>query len=294
MICNEEDMNMIAVTGANGQLGQMVIDALLVSQAPHNIVALVRNPDNANSLKEKGVVVRKADYNLPETLTEALDGVSKVLLISGTEFGKRVEQHKAVIDAAIRQKVSLIAYTSLIKASTSPLLLAQEHKDTEAYLKDVNAPFVILRNGWYTENYTENVASVLAMGAVAGAAKQGVISTASRQDYAEAAASVLVTKQDYIGKTLELAGDSGFTLSEYAQAISEATGKHIDFIDMDEQAYRQALIDAGLPEAMAVAIADSEHYAATGWLHDASHTLSGLIGRPTTSLQASLDRALNN
>lgn len=294
MICNEEDMNMIAVTGANGQLGQMVIDALLVSQAPHNIVALVRNPDNANSLKEKGVVVRKADYNLPETLTEALDGVSKVLLISGTEFGKRVEQHKAVIDAAIRQKVSLIAYTSLIKASTSPLLLAQEHKDTEAYLKDVNAPFVILRNGWYTENYTENVASVLAMRAVAGAAKQGVISTASRQDYAEAAAYVLVTEQDYIGKTLELAGDSGFTLSEYAQAISEATGKHIDFIDMDEQAYRQALIDAGLPEAMAVAIADSEHYAATGWLHDASYTLSGLIGRPTTSLQASLDRALNN
>lgn len=294
MICNEEDMKMIAVTGANGQLGQMVIDALLVSQAPHNIVALVRNPDNASSFKEKGVVVRKADYNLPETLTEALDGVSKVLLISGTEFGKRVEQHKAVIDAAIRQNVSLIAYTSLIKASTSPLLLAQEHKDTEAYLRDVNAPFVILRNGWYTENYTENVASVLAMGAVAGAAKQGVISTASRQDYAEAAAAVLVTKQDYIGKTLELAGDSGFTLSEYAQAISEATGKHIDFIDMDEQAYRQALIDAGLPEAMAVAIADSEHYAATGWLHDDSHTLSGLIGRPTTSLQASLDRALNN
>ncbi|WDT87265.1 SDR family oxidoreductase [Alteromonas sp. 009811495] len=286
-------MNMIAVTGANGQLGQMVIDALLVSQAPHNIVALVRNPDNASSLKEKGVVVRKANYNLPETLTDALDGVSKLLLISGTEFGKRVEQHKAVIDAAIRQNVSLIAYTSLIKASTSPLLLAQEHKDTEAYLKDVNAPFVILRNGWYTENYTENVASVLAMGAVAGAAKQGVISTASRQDYAEAAAAVLVTKQDYIGKTLELAGDSGFTLSEYAQAISEATGKHIDFIDMDEQAYRQALIDAGLPEAMAVAIADSEHYAATGWLHDDSHTLSALIGRPTTSLQSSLDSALN-
>ncbi len=215
-------------------------------------------------------------------------------MISGTEFGKRVEQHKVVIDVALREKVSLIAYTSLIKAETSPLLLAQEHKDTEAYLKEVNAPFVILRNGWYTENYTENMVSVLSMGAVAGAAKTGVISTASRQDYAEAAAAVLLAEQSYIGQTLELAGDSGFTLSEYAQAISKAAGQHIEFIEMDEQTYRQALIDAGLPEGMADAIADSEHYAASGWLMDESKTLSGLIGRPTTPLQASLNQALNN
>jgi len=285
---------MIAITGANGQLGQKVIDALLVSHAPHDIVALVRNPDNASSLKEKGVVVRKADYNLPETLSEALSGISKLLLISGTEFGKRVEQHKAVIDAALREKVSLIAYTSLLKAETSPLSLAQEHKDTEAYLKEVNAPSVILRNGWYTENYTENVASVLAMGAVAGAAKKGIISAASRQDYAEAAAAVLSAEQHYVGQTLELAGDTGFTLSEYAQAISKATQKQIEVIEMDEQTYRQALIGAGLPEGMAVAIADSEHYAASGWLNDDSKTLSSLIGRPTTPLQASLNQALNN
>ncbi len=270
-----------------------MIDALLVSHAPNDIVALVRNPDNASSLKEKGVVVRKADYNLPETLSEGLSGVSKLLLISGTEFGKRVEQHKAVIDAAMHEKVSLIAYTSLIKADTSPLLLAQEHKETEAYLKEINAPFVLLRNGWYTENYTENVASVLAMGAVAGAAKQGIISAASRQDYAEAAAAVLSAEQHYVGQTLELAGDTGFTLSEYAQAISKATQKQIEVVEMDEQTYRQALIDAGLPEGMAVAIADSEHYAASGWLNDDSKTLSGLIKRPTTSLNTSLNLALH-
>lgn len=284
---------MIAVTGANGQLGLKVIDALLVSHAPNDIVALVRTPDNASSLKEKGVVVRKADYNLPETLSEALSGVSKLLLISGTEFGKRVEQHKTVINAAMHEKISLIAYTSLIKADTSPLLLAQEHKETEAYLKEINAPFVLLRNGWYTENYTENVASVLAMGAVAGAAKQGKISAASRQDYAEAAAAVLSAEQHYVGQTLELAGDTGFTLSEYAQAISKATQKQIEVVEMDEQTYRQALTDAGLPEGMAVAIADSEHYAASGWLNDDSKTLSGLIKRPTTSLNTSLNLALH-
>lgn len=279
---------MIAVTGANGQLGQKVIQTLLNTEKANTIVALVRNPDNAHALKQLGVVVRQADYNNPETLKSAFEGVEKLLLISGTEFGKRFEQHKAVIDAAMAQNVSLIAYTSLLKADTSPLLLAQEHKQTEAYFKNVSAPFVFLRNGWYTENYTDNVDSVLQMGAVAGAAKQGVLSTASRQDYADAAVAVLLSSQNQTGKIYELAGDTGFTLMEYASIISEITGEDIGFLDIDESAYREALIKAGLPEGMAAALADSEHYAASGWLQDNSGTLSSLLGRPTATLRATL------
>jgi NAD(P)H dehydrogenase (quinone) len=279
---------MIAVTGANGQLGQKVIQTLLNTEKANTIVALVRNPDNAHALKQLGVVIRQADYNKPETLKSAFEGVEKLLLISGTEFGKRFEQHKAVIDAAMAQNVSLIAYTSLLKADTSPLLLAQEHKQTEAYFKDVLAPFVFLRNGWYTENYTDNVDSVLQMGAVAGAAKQGVFSTASRQDYADAAVAVLLSSQNQAGKIYELAGDTGFTLMEYASTLSEITGEDIGFLDMDESAYREALIKAGLPEGMAAALADSEHYAASGWLQDNSGTLSSLLGRPTATLRATL------
>lgn len=279
---------MIAVTGANGQLGQKVIQTLLNTEKANTIVALVRNPDNAHALKQLGVVIRQADYNKPETLKSAFEGVEKLLLISGTEFGKRFEQHKAVIDAAMAQNVSLIAYTSLLKADTSPLLLAQEHKQTEAYFKGVSAPFVFLRNGWYTENYTDNVDSVLQMGAVAGAAKQGVLSTASRQDYADAAVAVLLSSQNQTGKIYELAGDTGFTLMEYASTLSEITGEDIGFLDMDESAYREALIKAGLPEGMAAALADSEHYAASGWLQDNSGTLSSLLGRPTATLRATL------
>ncbi|KHT59245.1 quinone oxidoreductase [Alteromonas macleodii] len=279
---------MIAVTGANGQLGQKVIQTLLNTEKANTIVALVRNPDNAHALKQLGVVVRQADYNNPETLKSAFEGVEKLLLISGTEFGKRFEQHKAVIDAAMAQNVSLIAYTSLLKADTSPLLLAQEHKQTEAYFKAVSAPFVFLRNGWYTENYTDNVDSVLQMGAVAGAAKQGVLSTASRQDYADAAVAVLLSSQNQAGKIYELAGDTGFTLMEYASTLSEITGEDIGFLDMDESAYREALIKAGLPEGMAAALADSEHYAASGWLQDNSGTLSSLLGRPTETLRATI------
>lgn len=279
---------MIAVTGANGQLGQKVIQTLLNTEKANTIVALVRNPDNAHALKQLGVVVRQADYNNPETLKSAFEGVEKLLLISGTEFGKRFEQHKAVIDAAMAQNVSLIAYTSLLKAETSPLLLAQEHKQTEAYFKAVSAPFVFLRNGWYTENYTDNVDSVLQLGAVAGAAKQGVLSTASRQDYADAAVAVLLSSQNQAGKIYELAGDTGFTLMEYASTLSQITGEDIGFLDMDESAYREALIKAGLPEGMAAALADSEHYAASGWLQDNSGTLSSLLGRPTATLRATL------
>ena len=279
---------MIAVTGANGQLGQKVIQTLLNTKKANKIVALVRNPDNAYALKQLGVIVRQADYNKPETLEAAFDGVEKLLLISGTEFGKRFEQHKAVIDAAMTQNVSLIAYTSLLKADTSPLLLAQEHKQTEAYFKDVSAPFVFLRNGWYTENYTDNVDGVLQMGAVAGAAKQGVLSTASRQDFADAAAAVLLSSENQAGKIYELAGDTGFTLMEYASIISEIVGKDIGFIDLDESAFRDALINIGLPEGMAAALADSEHYAASGWLENNSGTLSSLLGRPTATLRETL------
>lgn len=279
---------MIAVTGANGQLGQKVIQTLLNTEKANTIVALVRNPDNAHALKQLGVVIRQADYNKPETLKSAFEGVEKLLLISGTEFGKRFEQHKAVIDAAMAQNVSLIAYTSLLKADTSPLLLAREHKQTEAYFKDVSAPFVFLRNGWYTENYTDNVDSVLQMGAVAGAAKQGVLSTASRQDYADAAVAVLLSSQNQAGKIYELAGDTGFTLMEYASTLSEITDEDIGFLDMDESAYREALIKVGLPEGMAAALADSEHYAASGWLQDNSGNLSSLLGRPTATLRATL------
>ncbi|GAB2676934.1 SDR family oxidoreductase [Aliiglaciecola aliphaticivorans] len=285
---------MIAVTGANGQLGQKVINTLLKTQTPENIVALVRNPNNAIELKEKGVQVRKADYNQAETLTPALAGVDKVLLISGTEFGKRFEQHKAVIDAALSANVSLIAYTSILKSDTSPMLLNQEHKQTEAYLKAKGAPYVLLRNGWYTENYTDNLAAVLKMGAVAGAAKEGKLNTASRQDYAEAAAAVLIATDSQVGKTYELAGDDGFTLKEYAEEISTVTGTQIGFVDLDQDTFRSALVDAGLPEGLAAALADTEYYAASGWLQDDSKTLSALIGRPTTSLKASLISAYDN
>lgn len=283
---------MIAVTGANGQLGQHVIQSLLKTTPAANIVALVRDPAKAEHLKSLGVTVRTADYNQSATLGDALAGVTKLLLISGSEVGQRVPQHQAVIDAAKNANLELFVYTSILKADTSPLMLAQEHNETEARIKASGLPAVILRNGWYTENYTQSVPGILQAGAVAGAAAQGRFSTAARKDYAEAAAAVLTSEQSHVGQTYELAGDQSFTLAEFAAQIAEQSDKEIPYSNMPKEEFAALLVNIGLPEGFAVALADAEDHASRGWLEDNSQTLSKLLGRNTTPLRESISEAL--
>ncbi len=279
---------MIAVTGANGQLGQLVIKSLLEKTAATNIVALVRDPKKATALAELGVTVRQADYNQPASLLPALQGVTKLLLISGSEIGKRLPQHQAVIDAAKAQGVSLLAYTSLLKADVNPMLLASEHKATELAIREAGIPAVILRNGWYTENYTDSVQNNIASGIVMGTAATGKLHTASRQDYAEAAVAVLLAEQPQAGKVYELAGDHGFTLTEYAAEISRLSGKAVNYHNVSQAEYTDFLIQVGLPHGFAEILADCEAQAAKGFLADNSQTLSKLLGRPTTTLEQNL------
>jgi len=276
---------MIAVTGATGQLGQLVIKHLLNKVDANQIVALVRNVDKAQSLKESGVNVRYADYTKPETLKSALDGVNKLLLISSSEVGQRAAQHRNVIDAAQNAGVSLLAYTSLLKADTSPLALREEHIETEQYLKQANIPHVLLRNGWYTENYLASIAPSLANGGYIGCAKDGKISSASRDNYAEAAAVVLTSDSPQSGKVYELSGDESYTLDELSKVISEESGKMIPYIDLPQDEYTAALEGAGLPKPLAAMLANSDKGASEGGLFDDSHTLSSLIGHPTASLR---------
>ncbi len=283
---------MIAITGANGQLGQLVIQALLKQVQASELVALVRSPDNAQNLKALGVQVRLADYNQPNTLPSALKGVDKLLLISSSEIGQRVPQHQAVITAAKEAGVNLLAYTSLLKADTSPLILASEHKATEQAIKDSGLNAVILRNGWYNENYSDNLQGVLQSNAVASAAQEGKFSTASRKDYAQAAANVLVSPESHVGKTYELAGDSAYNLQEYAQIVAKQTQQAIEFISLSTEDYSQALVSHGLPQGFADVLADSDFHARDGWLLDDSKVLSKLIGRATTTISQSVEAAL--
>lgn len=275
---------MIVVTGASGQLGRLVIDALLRTQPADSLVAAVRTPAKAADLAARGVQVREADYSRPETLGPAFAGADKLLLISSSEIGQRAKQHQAVIDAAKAAGVQLIAYTSLLHADVSPLGLAVEHRQTEAALAASGLPHVLLRNGWYSENYAMGLPGALARGTLYGAAGEGRIASASRQDYAEAAAAVLSAAAPQAGKVHELAGDASYTLAELAAESARQAGKPLAYQDLPEAAYRDALLQAGLPAPVAELLADSDAGAAKGGLFDDGHALSGLIGRATTPM----------
>ncbi|EJG0599810.1 SDR family oxidoreductase [Cronobacter sakazakii] len=282
---------MIAITGATGQLGQRVIDTLLNTVAAQEIVTIVRNPAKAAALSARGVQVRAADYNDAEALTASFAGVEKLLLISSSEVGQRATQHRNVIEAAKTAGVKLIAYTSLLHADRSPLGLADEHVATEKMLADAGIPYVLLRNGWYTENYLASVPPALEHGVFIGSAGDGKIASASRQDYAEAAAKVL-TLDNQAGRVYELAGDHAWTLRDLTALLSKETGKTVAYQNLSEADFAAALTGAGLPEGFAKLLADSDIGASKGGLFDDSHQLSALIGRPTTSLEASLRESL--
>lgn len=282
---------MIAITGATGQLGRLVIENLLKKLPAAEIVAAVRSPDKAADLKAAGIQVRLADYSRPETLASAFAGIEKLLLISSSEVGQRAPQHRAVIDAAKQAGVKLIAYTSILDADKSPLGLAEEHRQTEAALRASGIPFVLLRNGWYTENYAASVPSALQHGAMFGSAGDGRIASAARADYAEAAVAVLTT-EGQAGKVYELAGDTSYTLAEFAAEIARQSGKPIGYQNLPEADFKAALLGAGLPEGLAGLLADSDAGASKGALFDDSHQLSKLIGHPTTPLATVVGAAL--
>ena len=272
------------VTGASGQLGQKVVDHLATLVPAADIVALVRSDAAREAYAAKGIATRFGDYAKPETLFEAFEGIDRVLLISGSEIGQRVAQHTNAVNAAKQAGVKFIAYTSILQADVSPMALAVEHKATEEAIKASGIPYTLLRNGWYLENTLMTLDQDLSLGQHFGATGAGKLSSAARQDFAEAAAVVLAG-QGHEGKTYELAGDTAFTLADYAAAVTKAKGKDVAYVDMPEEAFKGALVGAGLPEGFAGVLADSDARAAEGWLFDDSKTLSGLIGRPTTTLE---------
>ena len=278
---------MIAITGATGQLGQHVIESLLKTVPASQIVAIVRNPAKATALSQQGITVRQADYSDEAALTAALQGIDKLLLISSSEVGQRAPQHRNVINAAKAAHVKFIAYTSLLHADTSPLGLADEHVATEQMLAESGIAYALLRNGWYTENYLASAPAALEHGVFIGAADEGKIASATRADYAAAAARV-ISEDGHSGKTYELAGDAGWTLSQLAAELAKQSGKKVVYQNLSEADFAAALKGVGLPAGLADMLADSDTGASKGGLFDDSHTLSKLIGRPTTSLADSV------
>ncbi|MGR0160708.1 SDR family oxidoreductase [Paenarthrobacter nitroguajacolicus] len=281
----------IVIAGATGQLGRHVVEALLERNVPAaDIVATGRSVEKLADFAERGVTVQEMDYENPASVAQALKGATKVLLISSSAVGQRVEQHRTVIEAAKAEGVELLAYTSIANADTTGMKLAAEHQATEELLKESGVPFVLLRNSWYLENYTEQLQGTLAQGAIAGSAGDGKVSGATRADYAQAAAAVLVADHQ-AGKVYELGGDHAFTLGQLASEISSAAGREIAYNDLPANEYQQILVGAGVPDAFAEILADSDLGIARGDLLVTSGDLQKLIGRPSTPLSEAVRSA---
>lgn len=276
----------LALTGATGQLGHLAIAAL--KARGHAPVALVRDPAKAAVL---GVAARAFDYRNAATLVPALTGVTTLVLISSNDFDDRTGQHRNVIDAARAAGVGRILYTSLLKADTSPMLLAADHKATEEAIRASGLPFTLLRNGWYIENHTASLGGAIAAGALIGAAGEGRFSAAARADYAEAIA-VTAAGDGHHGKVYELAGDGAYSYADLAAEVTRQTGKAIPYNDLPPASYAGILQSFGLPEGFAHVLADSDVQAGQGALYDDSRTLSRLIGRPTTPMADMVAKAL--
>ena len=278
----------IGITGATGQLGRLVVEKLKQRVDTGNLVALVRSPDKASDLN---IEARPFDYTKSAALSDSLQDVDHLLLISGSEIGQRKIQHQNIIEAAQAAGVKWIVYTSLLHADTSSLSLAEEHVETEKMLKESGIPHTILRNGWYTENYTGSIPAAVAAGAFIGSARDGKISSATRSDFAEAAAVVLVG-EGHVGKVYELAGDEAYTLKDLAAEISKQVGKTIPYNNLSETEYADTLTSMGLPEGLVKAFASFDTGAAHDDLFNDGKVLSQLIGRPTTSLSEAVKAAL--
>jgi NAD(P)H dehydrogenase (quinone) len=280
----------IVVTAASGNLGRLVVDELVALVGADQVVAAARSVDKLADLAERGVEVRHLDYDEPASIAAALEGAEQVLLISSSEIGRRVAQHGAVIDAAVAAGVEHLAYTSILRADTSTLFAAVEHRATEELLAQAPLTTTRLRHGWYIENYTENLAPVLAHGAVIGSAGDGRIAAATRADLAAADAAALADRA-HRGGTFELGGSS-FSLAEYAALVSAATGREIPYAELPAADLRGALVGGGVPEPMADFLVDADLGIARGELDVDPSELTSLAGRPLTTIADAVALAL--
>jgi NAD(P)H dehydrogenase (quinone) len=283
----------LAIVGATGRLGRLVVDHLLGAGVhAEQVVAVGRNHLVLNQFAARGVTTRFAERDDPEVTAAALDGVDRILLISGIDVGRRTEQHATVIEVAKRLQTDLFVYTSLPNAAESPMLLAREHAATERLLYESGLPGVVLRNGWYLDKYVDEAAEAIVSGTVFGASGSGRVSPATRADLAEAAARVLL-EESHAGATYELGGDQSFTLAEYAQQISDWSGRSVRAELLSTADYAEHLRARGVPSAFADVLADNEAGQSAGYLFIDTGDLRNILGRPPMTLPYALKAASN-
>ena len=287
----------IAVTGASGHLGRLVVESLLARGADASqVVALARTAAKVADRADRRGEVREAGSARPGARGPALAGVDVLVLVSGSEVGQRVEQHRNVVDAARAAGVARVIYTSAPHATTSALVLAPEHKATEELLAASGLATTVLRNNWYTENYVGDVLGARESGEIVASVGDGRVASASRADFAEAAAVVALAAHEdasaHAGAVYELSGDVAWTYDDLAAAAAEVLGRPVVYRRVSPDEHRALLLGAGLDEGTAGFVVALDGNIRDGLLAEVTEDLRRLLGRPTTPLVDGLRAAV--
>ncbi|WP_129338446.1 SDR family oxidoreductase [Cellulomonas endophytica] len=276
------------VTGATGHLGRLVVESLLAQGVPAaGITATGRRAEALAPLADRGVRTHVADYADAGALTKAFAGADVLVLVSGSEVGRRVAQHRTALEAAAAAGVTRVVYTSAPHADTTELVLAPEHRATEELVRASGLAWTIVRNNWYTENYEGVVAQARGTGEIVTSTGQGRVASATREDYAAGAAAV-ARGEGHEGRVLELSGDVAWSFDELAAAAAEALGRPVVHRSVSPEEHREALLAAGLDAGTAGFVVALDEGIRRGDLADATADLRTLIGRPTTPLATTL------
>ncbi|KOX16339.1 SDR family oxidoreductase [Nocardiopsis sp. NRRL B-16309] len=279
----------VVITGATGHLGRLVVEDLLAGGLPADqITATGRDTAKLADLSAKGVSTARADFGDPASLKAAFEGADTVLLVSGSEVGQRVDQHRNAVEAAKDAGVGHIVYTSVLNAAETTLILAPEHKATEEIILGSGLTYTFLRNGWYSENYEQQLHQARETGTVLTSAGAGRVASASRSDYAAAAAAVLRDPAAHANAVHELSGDTAWDFGELAAAMGEALGRAVTVTNVTPEEHEAVLTGVGLDEGTARFVVGLDTGTREGELAATTGELSRLIGRPTTPLVETL------
>lgn len=277
----------ILVTGATGKFGSIVVESLLKRGLAAQLAVSVRNPARAGSVQERGVDVRRGDFDDSASLARAFSGIDRLLIVSTDgDNATRIRQHQTAVRAAQQAGVGWIGYTSIANASHNSLSLAEVHRATEEAIRATGIPYAFLRNNWYLENELGFVQAGLAGAPVRTSAGQGKVGWALRGDYAQAAAAVLAGS-GHENVIYELSGPLA-TYADFGAALGQVLGHPVPVQLVDDAAYGESLTAAGLPGFLVAMFVGFASQIREGALAVESHDLQNLLGRPATPLREAL------
>lgn len=282
----------LLVTGATGKLGSKVVESLLKSIPARELAVSVRNPEKAEALRSRGVDVRHGDFDHPETLENAYKGIDRLLIISADGDNEtRIRQHTNAVQAAERAGVKFIAYTSLANATESKNIMAPPHVATEAAIIKTGIPYSFLRNNWYLENEIGSIQGAMAGAPWVTSGGLGKVGWALQQDYADAAAAVLVGSGNE-NTVYELSGPL-LTQEELASALGNVLGKEIPVQEVTDEKYAEIMKGIGLPDFVIPIVVGIQESIRNGSLEVKSNDFEKVLGRPLTPINEALIQLVN-